>query len=172
MLSFGGVTFEVPGSSYDRVVRRAAWRWPSQDRIARRPAYQFTGPGPETIDLEGAIFPSYAGGALPAALRTIGATGTPHQLVSARETFGPFVLTGVEETWSRFYADGGPRRIEWRLSLTRYGDDLPSGRLTALESAAAAVGDVPAVLAAATAAVAAGRTPAEVLAAATAAAGR
>ena len=172
MLSLGGVTFEVPGSSYARLVRRAAWRWPSQDRIGRRPAYQFTGPGPETIDLEGAIFVLYAGGALPAALRTIAATGEPHHLVSSREAFGLHVLTALEEARSRPYPDGAPRRIEWRLSLARYGDDLPSGRLTALESAVAAVGDVPAVLAAATAAVAAGRPPAEVLAAATAAAGR
>lgn len=171
MLSFGPVAFEAPASSYARLRRRSAWRWPSQDRSARRPAYQFLGPGPETIELEGVVFPLYAGGALPDTLRALAAAGEPRELTGgAGEVFGAWVLTEVEETRSRLYQDGAPRRIEWRLSLARYGDDAPTGRLTALESQAAAVGDVRAVLDAAAAAVRAGRTPAEVLAAAVAAA--
>ena len=171
MLSFGGVAFEAPGSSYARLRRRSAWRWPSQDRAGRRPAYQFTGPGPETVELEGVIFPLYAGGALPDVLRALAATGEPRDLTSAAgDVLGLWVLTEVEDTWSRPYRDGAPRRIEWRLSLARYGDDAPTGRLTALESAAADVGDVRAVLDAAERAVRAGQTPAQVLAAAQAAA--
>ena len=171
MLSFGGVAFEAPASSYARLRRRSTWRWPSQDRTARRPAYQFLGPGPETIELDGVIFPLYAGGALPEALRTLAAAGEPRDLTSgAGDVFGPWVLTEDEETRTRLYRDGAPRRIEWRLSLARYGDDAPTGRLTTLESAATDVGDVRAVLDAAERAVRAGRTPAEVLAAAQAAA--
>ena len=171
MLSFGGVAFEAPASSYARLQRRSAWRWPSQDRTARRPAYQFLGPGPETIELDGVIFPLYAGGALPDSLRALAAAGEPRELTSgAGDVFGPWVLTEVEETRTRLYRDGAPRRIEWRLSLARYGDDAPTGRLTTLESRTADVGDVRAVLDAAERAVRAGRTPAEVLAAAQAAA--
>ena len=171
MLSFGEVSFEAPASSYARLQRRSAWRWPSQDRTARRPAYQFLGPGPETIEIDGVIFPLYAGGALPEALRTIAAAGEPRELTSgAGDIFGVWVLTEVEETRTRLYRDGAPRRIEWRLSLARYGDDAPTGRLTTLESRTADVGDVRAVLDAAEGAVRAGRTPAEVLAAAQAAA--
>ena len=175
MLTFGAVAFEAPGSSYARLRRRSAWRWPSQDRTGRRPAYQFTGPGPENVELEGVIFPLYAGGALPDALRALAATGEPRELTSGAgdgtvNVFGLWVLTEVEDLRTRPYRDGAPRRIEWRLSLARYGDDAPTGRLTALESAVADVGDVRAVLDAAERAVRAGQTPAQVLAAAQAAA--
>ena len=57
MLSFGGVEFGAPASRYACLRRRAGWRRPSQDRIGRHPARQFTGPGPETIELEGVICP-------------------------------------------------------------------------------------------------------------------
>lgn len=171
MLSFGGAVFEAPASSYARLRRRSAWRWLSQDRTARRPAYQFLGPGPETIEIEGVVFPLYAGGALPDTLRALAAAGAPRELTSgAGDVFGLWVLTEVEETRTRLYRDGAPRRIEWRLSLARYGDDAPTGRLTALEARTTDAGDVRAVLDAAAQAVRTGRTPAEVLAAAVAAA--
>jgi phage protein U len=40
------------------------------------------------------------------------------------EVLGRFVITQIEETQTTFLADGVPRKIEFRLSLERYGEDL------------------------------------------------
>lgn len=173
MLVFGDVPFEAPGTAHQALRRSAEYRQPSQDRIPGRPALQFTGLGRDEIALDGIVFPGRLGasglGHLRA-LRALAEAGTPRILVAGTgEVFGRYVVTGLEETRERMFRDGAPRRVEWSLRLSRYGDDAPGGRLTALESSAAAVGDVRAALDAAAAAVRAGGTPAQVLAAAEAA---
>ena len=36
---------------------------------------------------------------------------------------GRFVITQIEESQNTFLADGTPRKIEFRLSLERYGEE-------------------------------------------------
>ena len=170
MLMFGDVPFEAPASAYQTLARAAEYRQASQDRVHQRPIHQFTGLGRDTITLDGVVFPGHFG--VPglshlARLRALAEAGRPRILVAGTgEVFGKHVVTGIDETRTRVFSDGAPRRVTWRLSLARYGDDVPSGRLDAMEAASTANGDVRAVTDAAANAVARGESSAGVRSAA------
>lgn len=66
LLTWGALSFGVTTATYDRLRRRIAHRWPSQDRIGRRPTLESTGPGTDEITLEGVLMPTYRSGVLQA----------------------------------------------------------------------------------------------------------
>lgn len=170
LLMFGDVPFTAPGTAYQTLKRTCAYRQPSQDRVDQRPIHQSTGLGRDTIDLDGVLFP----GALGApglkhleALRALAEAGEPRILVAGTgEVYGKYMVISLEEARMRVFRDGAPRRVVWRLSLERYGDDAPGGYQSALVADATAHGDVRAVTDAAESAVAEGQSSAGVRAAA------
>ena len=166
MLMFGTVPFEAPATAYQTLERVSEYRQPSQDRVHQRPIHQFTGLGRDTIALDGVVFPGHfgvSGLSHLAALRALAEAGEPRILVAGTgEVFGKYVVTGIEETRTRVFRDGAPRRVAWRLSLARYGDDAPGGYQGAMAAAATANGDVRAVTDAAAGAVADGQSSAGV----------
>ena len=170
MLMFGDVPFEAPASAYQTLARAAEYRQPSQDRVHQRPIHQFTGLGRDTIAASGVVFPGHfgvSGLSHLARLRALAEAGEPRILVAGTgEVFGKYVVTGIEETRTRVFRDGAPRRVTWRLSLARYGDDAPGGYQGAMAAAATANGDVRAVTDAAANAVARGESSAGVRSAA------
>ena len=166
MLMLGDVAFDAPATAYQTLRRASEYRQPSQDRVRQRPIHQFTGPGRDTIDLDGVQFPGVLGApglAHLAALRALAEAGEPRILVAGTgEVLGKYVVTSIEETHTRVYRDGVPRRVAWRLKLARYGDDAPGGYQSAMEARADATGDVRAVTEAVTEAVADGQSSAGV----------
>ncbi|MEW6490373.1 MAG: phage tail protein, partial [Thermodesulfobacteriota bacterium] len=62
MLALGGFLFAVSTAAYQRLQRSAEYRWPAQERFGRPPARQFTGPGAESVELDGVLYPHHAGG--------------------------------------------------------------------------------------------------------------
>ena len=146
MLMFGDVPFEAPATAYQTLKRASEYRQPSQDRIHQRPIHQFTGLGRDTVALDGVVFPGHFGGSGLAhltRLRALAEAGARRFLVAGTgEVFGKYVVTGIEETRTRVFRDGAPRRVAWRLSLARYGDDAPGGYQGAMAAAATANGDV------------------------------
>ena len=125
MLALGGYRFSLDTAAYQALERTTAWRWARQERLGRRPARQFVGPGDETIALDGVIYPHYRGGLGQLdALREEAGAGRPLRLVTGTGVvLGLWVVERVEETQRLFLADGRPRNISFRLGLTRYGDD-------------------------------------------------
>lgn len=170
MLMLGDVPFDAPGTAYQTLRRSSEYRQPHQDRARQRPIHQYTGLGSDTIDLDGVQFPGALGApgiAHLAALRALAEAGEPRILVAGTgEVFGKYVMTSLEETRTRVYRDGAPRRIAWRLKLARHGEDAPGGYQSAMEARADATGDVRAVTEAAAEAVADGQSSAGVRAAA------
>lgn len=61
MMALGSYRFSLSTAAYDSLSREAAWRWPAQDRLGAHPVLQYTGPGANSIDLEGMIHPHYKG---------------------------------------------------------------------------------------------------------------
>ena len=174
MLTFGDATFTAPATSFQELKRASEYRWPSQDRIGQRPIRQYVGRGGDSVDLNGVLFPAFAGGAqMLAALRSLAEAGTPRLLAAGTgEVFGRYVLVRIEEARTRVFRDGAPRRVAWRLRFERYGDDTPGGALNTLAAASAESGDARAVIDAIEAAKAAGASPQEILAAAKRAGGQ
>ena len=140
MMALGPFRFSVNTAAYQSLRRAAQYRWPAQERIGRAPARQFVGVGSETITLEGAIYP-YADEPLLDQvinnqvssgwntqldqLRELAALGEPQLLTDGRgKVWGKWCVESVDETQTVFFANGAPRKIEFNLSISSYGDEL------------------------------------------------
>jgi len=61
MMALGTYRFSVASAAYQGLSRQAAWRWPAQERLGAHPVLQYTGPGDQTIRIDGIIYPHYKG---------------------------------------------------------------------------------------------------------------
>jgi phage protein U len=126
MLALGPYRFSLNTSAYQSLKRSSEYRWPSIERIGKEPLLQALGPGCDRIDLDGVIYPHFRGGLGQInAMRDSAQRQEPLMLINGLgEVLGRFVITQIEESQNTFLADGAPRKIEFRLSLERYGEDL------------------------------------------------
>lgn len=61
MMALGSYRFSLATAAYDALNRSAQWRWPTQERIGAHPVRQFVGPGDQSIQLDGTLYPHYKG---------------------------------------------------------------------------------------------------------------
>ena len=125
MLALGPYRFSLNTSAYQSLKRSSEYRWPSTPRIGKEPLLQAIGPGCDHIDLDGVIYPHFRGGLGQInAMRDSAAKQEPLMLINGQgNVLGRFVITQIEESQNTFLADGAPRKIEFRLSLERYGEE-------------------------------------------------
>ncbi len=126
MMALGDYRFSLSTAAYQELNRSAEYRWQSQERLQRRPAQQYLGPGREEITLNGTIYPAFRGG-LEQLDRMRGEAGKGESLLLVDGTgrvWGQWVITQVEETHRVPSHDGTPRQLEFRLQLARYGEDV------------------------------------------------
>lgn len=125
MLALGPYRFSLNTSAYQSLKRSSEYRWPSIERIGKEPLLQAIGPGCDRIDLDGVIYPHFRGGLGQInAMRDSAARQEPLMLINGQgNVLGRFVIAQVEESQNTFLADGSPRKIEFRLSLERYGEE-------------------------------------------------
>lgn len=125
MMMLGPFPFGIRTAAYEELTRQSSWRWASQERLRRRPAQQYIGPGADEITLTGEIMPHFKGGLWPMeALRAMAGRGKPMLLVDGRgHVWGDWVVTGLEEARSIHNADGTPNVIAFTLTLREYGRD-------------------------------------------------
>jgi len=126
MMALGMFVFSLPTLAYQQLQRKRAWEHAANARIGARAAYQYTGPGEDTITLSGLIAPEITGHpASLEALRALADEGQPLPLVDATgHVYGAFVIRSLGETRSLFFADGSARKIEFELELVRVDDPL------------------------------------------------
>lgn len=140
MMTLGKFRFSLGTAAYKSLRRSVEYRWEAQARAGRIPARQFVGPGNETIELDGVIYPQQQiGGGEAGAQKRVGlgqmdrlraeaGRGEPLPLTDGMGNhWGKWCIERVEETRSAFFPDGAPRKIEFRLSLSRYGEDQGQG---------------------------------------------
>lgn len=125
MLALGPYRFSLNTSAYQSLKRSSEYRWPSTPRIGKEPLLQAIGPGCDHIDLDGVIYPHFRGGLGQInAMRDSAQRQDPLMLINGQgNVLGRFVITQIEESQNTFLADGTPRKIEFRLSLERYGEE-------------------------------------------------
>lgn len=135
----GPYPFMLDTAAPQTIARRAEYRWEQQDRIGRKPARQFLGAGSDEITLSGEILPHFAGGyGQIDAMRLLAGRGKPLLLISGRgDVLGDWVITGIEDEGSEFYADGAPGVVSFTMTIAEYGGDR--GGISALMSAISAV---------------------------------
>ena len=128
MLQHGFYQFAISSAAYQRFGRSAEYRWARQTRIGSNDALQFTGTGPETIELEGVIHPHFKGGLDQInKMRTQAGFGVPLPLVSGLgRVLGIWAVESVTEEQSTFAGRGVPHKQEFTMRLTRYDGGIRS----------------------------------------------
>ena len=134
MARLGNFQFGMDTAAFNELKRASSFRWESKNRIGRRPAMQNTGRDADTISLSGTIYPHWRGGlGQMAALRAMAASGKAQPLVYAFENAGQYCglwcITSIDETRTVLFDNGGPRKIEFSLTLREYGEDGDAAQL-------------------------------------------
>ncbi len=135
MMILGPVFFSLNTAAYEQLQRNTQYQWAAQNRLGHPllkhagiggPAYQFIGPGEESINLNGTLYPQYKGSPLTlSAIRLTAGLGVALPLMNPSGfIFGRWLIESVQETNSALFADGSPRKIDFSLSLKRYNEDL------------------------------------------------
>ncbi len=129
MMILGIYRFTINNAAYQMLKRQSEYRWQEINRMGANPALQFTGFGVETIDLEGVIYPHFKGGLRQVTLmRAEAGIGKPLMLISGNgNAFGRWCIVKISENQSVFMKDGAPLKIEFSISLKRYGEDAKPG---------------------------------------------
>lgn len=125
MMALGDYRFALDTAAYQRLQRSDAYTWPTQSRIGRMAASQFTGRDAATLELSGTIYPGFRGGLEQVdRMRAEAEAGTPLLLVAGTgRVLGKWVITEITETQTVFYANGVARRRDFTLRLQAYGED-------------------------------------------------
>lgn len=125
LMMLGDFAFHLRTAPYEELKRISTYRWAAQDRIGRKPAQQFLGPGSGEVTLTGEILPHFNGGfGQLDTLRFMASRGKPLLLIDGRgNVWGDWVVTQVEETATDFYADGAPGAQAFSITLVEYGAD-------------------------------------------------
>jgi len=86
---------------------------------------QFVGPGAEQINLEGVIYPHFKGGlGQIEGLKAAADQGEPLLLVDGLgQVWEKWVIMQIEESREVFLKGGVPRKITFKMSIVRYGED-------------------------------------------------
>jgi len=133
MAQLGSFQFSIDTAAFQSMRRARSYRWPSQDRLTRRPARQFVGPGEENVSLSGVVYPGEIGGSADPiqALRDLADAGKPQRLIASPQArtgviLGLWVILKVDETGTLFLPGGKPRKVEFTIDLSHYGDNQSS----------------------------------------------
>jgi len=122
MLQLGGYQFSIRTAAYQTLTRTSEYRWARQPRIGTNDALQFTGYGPETLELAGMIYPHFRGGLEQLdRMRSQAAAPVPMPLVSGLGKFlGVWVTEQITEGQRVFASAGVPQRQDFTIRLARY----------------------------------------------------
>lgn len=126
MMQFGAFQFEIDTATYQQLDRSTEYRWSRQSRIGAHDALQFTGFGPETIEVSGVIYPHFRGGLGQVdKMRLQASIGVPLPLVSGLgRVLGLWVAETVTEGQTVFAAQGIPMRQDFSMRIARYDGGL------------------------------------------------
>lgn len=132
----GTYIFSLNTAAFQELDRSTEYRWVAIDRHGQDAALQYTGPGADTIELPGVVYPSYRGGGGQIdKLRALASLAQPQSLIDgAGNVYGRWVITAIHEKKSEFAAFGQPLKQEFTISLRRY-DGGPSNLLASIISA-------------------------------------
>lgn len=114
--------FEIGTLPYQDLQRSWEWRHAQSERYGARPAAQFLGPGAETVELSGALYPGEGIGSYSSidTIREMADTGDAYTLVSGvGEVLGDFFIRKLGLKQELFFLDGAARKSDFTLSLER-----------------------------------------------------
>lgn len=122
MMILGTYQFKITTAAYQELSRVTEYRWQAQDVFGQLPALQYTGPGSDSITLDGYIFPEYAGGDRQLdIMRRLADEGQPQRLIAGTgRMLGRWVIEKIQEKQTVFAREGQPKRQDFTLQIRRY----------------------------------------------------
>lgn len=126
MLALGMFVFERRTLPYQSMQYSKDYRWASNTRIGKPPAYQFLGEGENAIQLAGTLYPAITGGVISLlAVELMADGGRAWPLIEGTGIiFGMYIVDKVSTTHTEFFSDGAARKIDFTLSLKRVDESL------------------------------------------------
>lgn len=125
LMSLDMFIFEIGTLPFTELRQRWEWRFAEGDRFRHRAAQQFLGPGAETVDLTGALYPGDGIGDYFSfdTIREMALEGRAYTLSAGTgEILGEFTIRTLERTSTLFFVDGAPRKSDFSLQLVRADD--------------------------------------------------
>lgn len=127
LMSLGLFVFSLQTAPFTTIRRSTSQRWSENKRFGKRAATQFLGPGTDEITINGMIAPELTGtSANLDKLRRMAASGKAWILTQGDgKILGQWFIERVEETGKHYTRQGLPQKIDFTLSLKRYGEENP-----------------------------------------------
>lgn len=129
MMSLGLFIFSLPTVVFQELSHKREVRFAENERIGAPDAFQFIGPGPETITLNGvtAYGINHASASF-AVLNRMLQSGRAHTLIDGLgNVYGQYIIRSLDLKKSSFRKFGQAKRTEWSMQLTRV--DNPGGAI-------------------------------------------
>lgn len=125
LMRLGAFNFSISTAAYQSFSRSTQYRWQAQERFGRLPAQQYTGPGEDSITLDGEIYPDFAGGLHQIDfMRAEAIKGQPMLMVDGNGyVWQRWVILSIEEGKEVFLSNGVARKQTFTLKITQYGED-------------------------------------------------
>lgn len=124
LAALGLFVFELATFLPSKIDRDRQWSHPANPRVGARDALQFTGVGPDTLSVAGAIVPEAAGsyGSIDTLVKMADEGEAWAFVDGAGKVWGNYVITGMREARVHLMDDGTPRMIDFSIDLMRAGD--------------------------------------------------
>lgn len=124
LLMLGSFKFSLNSAVFQELNRTTEAAWGNVPRIGQYNALQFTGPGSDTIELPGVIYPKAFGYAETLdQLREMMMSGNTFRLILGDgRILGLWAILSVREAKSNFGSDTAARRVEFTVTLAKYAD--------------------------------------------------
>jgi phage protein U len=121
ILALDQFVFGMETLPWQELQRSTQWKHRSNSRIGVRDARQYLGPGDDLVTITGVLIPEITGDRLSLdELRKMADAGEAYVLIDASGVmYGAFVIEALDETQSLIDSQGNPRRIDFRVGLTR-----------------------------------------------------
>ncbi|MBU2714314.1 phage tail protein [Zooshikella harenae] len=124
LLKLGPFTFSIETAAFNQLHRTWSFTWSKQNRLGTIPQLQYTGEGQQTINLSGRVFPGQYGVVdTVEQMAKLGQQGKPLLLLAGTgDLLDYWCITSVEQTNSYLDQHGQPRKIDFSLAISYYGE--------------------------------------------------
>jgi phage protein U len=120
LLVVGPLEFEATGPHFDKLRHAREMTWAQHDRFGVAPHHQFTGPGPEDVEIDGTVYPEYFPG-LEEIRRLPRSASKPVVVASGSgDVYGQWVIRSIENVQTYFSPQGEPRKVQFTIRLAKY----------------------------------------------------
>lgn len=142
LAALGTNIFHVPAldedtPNFQTVNADSNFTWLQQGRLSRDPAMQFTGPGEDSVLIEGVLYPNHFGGLQTLEnLRLAGRAGQTLTLIRFYPLLDPdgmrgvicgrFAIRRLRRAHNKIGLNGVAHQLTFIIELVRYGEDGPN----------------------------------------------